>query len=161
MKSCSTQIPCSLQGREQLPQFGKVSNAEQIEMMACQWQIYSDGEAGWQGSPSLREVIGLQGNHKLTGSLNVTLSFPPSCLGIDLKMLLIWHLRLKETGTRAPWFMFWPPYSPCDNPVSSASVHFPLQVGGCRLTQLSRPCQCQQSVYKPTPLSRLTQHVPS
>lgn len=30
----------------------------------------------------------MQGNHKLTGSLNVTLSFPPSCLGRGLKMLL-------------------------------------------------------------------------
>lgn len=101
MKSCSTQTPCSLQDREQLPQFGKASNAEQIEMMACQWQIYSDSKAGWQGSPSLREVTGLQRNHKLTGSLNVTLSFPPSCLGRGLKMLLIWYLRLEETGTRA------------------------------------------------------------
>lgn len=36
-------MPCSLQDREQLPQFGKVSNAKQIEMMACQWQSYSDG----------------------------------------------------------------------------------------------------------------------
>lgn len=74
-------MPCSLQDREQLPQFGKVSNAKQIEMMACQWQSYSDGEAGWQSSPSLQEVMRLQGNHKLTGSLNVTLSFPSSCLG--------------------------------------------------------------------------------
>lgn len=74
-------MPCSLQDREQLPHFGKVSNAKQIEMMACQWQIYSDGEAGWQNSPSLQEVMRLQGNHKLTDSLNVTLSFPSSCLG--------------------------------------------------------------------------------
>lgn len=74
-------MPCSPQDREQLPQFGKVSNAKQIEMMACRWQIYSDGKAGWQSSPSLQEVMRLQGNHKLTDRLNVTLSFPSSCLG--------------------------------------------------------------------------------
>lgn len=65
-KSCSTQMPCSLQDREQLPQFGKVSNTKKIEMMACQWQIYGDGEAGWQNSSSLQEVMRLHGNHKLT-----------------------------------------------------------------------------------------------
>lgn len=98
VKSCSTQMPCSLQDREQLPRFGKVSNTKQIEMMACQWQIYSDGEAGWQSSPSLQEVMILQGNHKLTDSLNVTLSCPSSCLGKSLKMLLVQHLNLGETG---------------------------------------------------------------
>lgn len=132
--------------------------------MACQWQIYSDSKAEWQGSPSLREVMGLQRNHKLTGSLNVTLSFPPSCLGRGLQMLLIWYLHREETGTRALHGSC--SYSPYDSPVSPASVHFPLQVGGCQLPQLSRTCQCQQSVYKPTPSSRLSQpshpvqHVP-
>lgn len=110
----------------------------------------------------------MQGSHKLAGSLNVTLSFPPSCLGRGLETLLIWHLNLEETGARAPWFMFCPPCSLCDSPVSSANktVHRPLQVGGCRLLQLLRTHQGQRNTYKPTPPRRSTQpghpvqHVP-
>lgn len=38
----------------------------------------------------------MQGNHKLTGSLNVTLSFCPSRLGRGWKMQLIEHRNLRR-----------------------------------------------------------------
>lgn len=136
-KSCSTRPPCSLQDREQLAWFGRVSNAEQIEMMACQWQTYSDGKAGWQGSPSLQEVMGLQGNQKLTGSLNVTLRFPPYCLGSTGKMQLIRHLTEEKTGANIPWCIIWPPCSQFESPVSFANENglSHLQAGGSWLLE--------------------------
>lgn len=70
-------------------------------------------------------------------------------------MLLVWHLSLEEAGARAPRFTFCPPRSLCLLVVKN--VDFPLQAGGCRLPQLSRPCWHWQCASHRT---ERAQHVP-